>query len=53
MKTNYQIISYLRQNPMSSSQFSQSITLSELIDESGMVIDHKDKEIIITIPKIK
>lgn len=38
---------------MSSSQFSQSITLSELIDESGMVIDHKDKEIIITIPKIK
>jgi len=36
---------------MSTSQFSQSMTLSEPVDESGMTIDQEDTKIVITIPK--
>jgi HSP20 family molecular chaperone IbpA len=37
---------------ISVSQFSQSMVLTSPIDKAGMVIDHKEKEILIKIPKI-
>lgn len=33
------------------SQFSQTITLAEPVDESGLQVDRKGEEIVITIPK--
>jgi len=33
------------------SQFSQTITLAEPVDEAGMQVDNKGKDIVITIPK--
>ncbi len=33
------------------SQFSQTITLADPVDESAMQVDRKGEEIVITIPK--
>ncbi|MCR8921279.1 Hsp20/alpha crystallin family protein [Dasania sp. GY-MA-18] len=39
------------QQAVSSSQFSQTITLAQAVDESGMRIEEQDQQIVITIPK--
>lgn len=36
---------------MSTSQFSQSMTFSSQVDESGLVVDHADGEIVVRVPK--
>lgn len=40
-------------NTLSSSRFSQTMTLPGEIDEAGMTIDHGESEISIRIPKVK